>query len=239
MTKARQLTGGAFALALLTSAALLPTAARAQDAPFAVTGGVTIGTDYVFRGISQTDEDPTIQGSIGIESETGLFASVWAANVDFNDGDEAHIEIDYTIGYGNAVGDLEYTAMFIYYTYPGAAGSLDYDYWEAGLSMSYALGPVSPTVSAYYADNFFADTGEAFYLTGGLSFAASEMVSVYGNIGKQWYDDAALTDAVDWNVGATLSAFDLDFDLKYTGNDDDGLGDLTDDRIVLSVSKSF
>ena len=58
-------------------------------------------TDYTFRGISQTNEGPAIQGSFGWSKDfnaggqkINAFASAWASNVDFSDGDNAHIEID-------------------------------------------------------------------------------------------------------------------------------------------------
>ena len=45
---------------------------------------ITGTSEYVFRGISQTDEDPTIQGSIGVGY--GMFyAGVWASGLDFGD----------------------------------------------------------------------------------------------------------------------------------------------------------
>lgn len=51
-------------------------------------------SDYVFRGISQTDEDPTIQGSI--DFTYGLFyAGAWASGLDFTPaGNDANVEID-------------------------------------------------------------------------------------------------------------------------------------------------
>ena len=49
-----------------------------------VSGNVSIGTDYVYRGISQTTENPTIQGGFDLESETGLYIGIWTSNVDFD-----------------------------------------------------------------------------------------------------------------------------------------------------------
>ena len=56
-------------------------------------------SDYVFRGVSQTDNDPTIQG--GADLSYGiLYAGVWASGLDFGDdptvsGSDAQIEIDW------------------------------------------------------------------------------------------------------------------------------------------------
>ena len=48
---------------------------------------VTATTDYDFRGITQTAQDPAIQGSIDLATDPGFYAGVWASNVDFGPGD--------------------------------------------------------------------------------------------------------------------------------------------------------
>ena len=66
-------------------------------------GNVAITSDYVWRGISQTDEDPAIQG--GFDYANGMFyAGTWASNVDFGDDSDTNIEVDF---YGGLAGALE------------------------------------------------------------------------------------------------------------------------------------
>ena len=49
-----------------------------------LSGNVAIGTDYVYRGISQTEEEATIQGGFDWTSENGLYAGIWASNIAFD-----------------------------------------------------------------------------------------------------------------------------------------------------------
>ncbi len=56
-------------------------------------------SDYVFRGVSQTDEAMSIQGGFDYEHETGLHAGVWGSNVDFNNAQDGSLELDITAGY--------------------------------------------------------------------------------------------------------------------------------------------
>ena len=70
-------------LTSLAAAGLLAATGAAAD----ITGNVGLTTDYVFRGISQTDEKPAIQGGLDYAHSSGAYAGVWASNVDFNDGD--------------------------------------------------------------------------------------------------------------------------------------------------------
>ncbi len=77
--------------------------------------------EYVFRGISQTDEGPAIQG--GFDATCGIFyAGVWASNLDFGgDGagnDIANIEIDFYAGIKPKTGRITWDLGVIYYAYP-------------------------------------------------------------------------------------------------------------------------
>ena len=51
-----------------------------------ISGNVSLATDYVYRGYSQTNEQPTIQGGFDVAGESGLYGGVWASNVEFGDG---------------------------------------------------------------------------------------------------------------------------------------------------------
>ena len=63
--------------------------------PGEFSAGVLLTNDYVFRGISQTDDVPAIQGNIDWSHDSGIHLGMWASNVKFTD---ASIEIDYTGG---------------------------------------------------------------------------------------------------------------------------------------------
>ena len=62
----------------------------------AVSANVTFTSDYVWRGMTQSD-GPAIQGGFDFEDESGFYAGIWGSNVNFNDG--AGSELDYYAGY--------------------------------------------------------------------------------------------------------------------------------------------
>src|SRR5204863_2403272 len=102
-------------LAALGSLALAG-AAQAQDAPeFKASFNVGANTDYVFRGISQTDEDPQVYG--GIDATIGGigYAGVWVSNVDFGNGTDA--EFDLYAGIKPTLGAVSFDLAAIYYGY--------------------------------------------------------------------------------------------------------------------------
>ena len=75
------------------------------DSPHEFSANVALSTDYLFRGISQTDGSPAISGGFDYTySPVGIYAGIWASNVDFSSfGDDDNIEIDY---YGGIGGDF-------------------------------------------------------------------------------------------------------------------------------------
>ncbi|TMP43217.1 TorF family putative porin, partial [Pseudoalteromonas sp. S1688] len=57
---------------------------------------ITAASDYTFNGVSQTDNDPALQASLDYAYDNGVYAGVWASNVDF--GDDTDFELDAYVG---------------------------------------------------------------------------------------------------------------------------------------------
>ncbi len=96
---------------------------RAADEGRKFTYSFNIGatSDYVFRGISQTDNDPTIQG--GIDLGYGI---LYAGVVGFGHrlrrgiGNDAQVEMDWYGGIKPTWRGATFDFGVIYYTYPGS-----------------------------------------------------------------------------------------------------------------------
>src|SRR5690606_29403731 len=124
----------------------------AQDKPpipGTLSANVALTSEYFFRGISQTDDAPALQGGLDYEVEiarpVSLYLGVWGSNVDFNEPagvDGATLELDVYGGVKGNIGDtgLSWSTGFIYYSYPGADSSLNYDFWELQASLGYDFG---------------------------------------------------------------------------------------------------
>ena len=61
-----------------------------------VSGGVTLTSDYLFRGVSQTQGDSAVQWNLEAEKK-GVYGGTWGSTVDF--GGDASIEYDFYGGY--------------------------------------------------------------------------------------------------------------------------------------------
>lgn len=251
----------AFGLASVVPAAMAEDTDSGEDViPGTVSGGVALTSDYVFRGISQTDRDAAIQGSLEYAIETGIagtsaYAGFWGSNVNFNDGDEAHAEIDVLFGLRGDIGDsgLSWDLGAIYYWYPGASSRLDYDYWEIIPKLEYAINDLVSVNATYaFSPNFFADTGLGNYVEGGVSvtpplpFKGFDL-SIDGAVGYQWIESnskAGVEDYLNWTVGATVTVKSVDFTIAYTDTDlsrSDCFSNtnLCDGRVIFAVGAAF
>src|SRR5262245_2646296 len=74
-------------------------------------GNVALTSDYVFRGISQTQGDPAIQGGFDFTTNVGnapFYAGAWASNVDFGSPSAVHVpmELDIYAGVKPTIGPV-------------------------------------------------------------------------------------------------------------------------------------
>lgn len=209
------------------------------------TGSLGVYSDYSFRGISQTDESPALQGHLTFGNSTGLYAGAWGSNVDFNDGDEAQLEIDAYAGYKWQLGATTLDLGGIYYAYPGADNDLDYDYAEAKLALSAPAGITTITGSVYASPDFFASSGPAVYSQLAVSAPVGDSgFNISASTGYQSIDDEAaygVDDYTDWSIGGSYTWEKFTFGLTYVDTDVSSADcpDLCDARVIGSISRGF
>ncbi|RMD68756.1 MAG: hypothetical protein D6819_08605 [Gammaproteobacteria bacterium] len=226
-------------LAFLVLAAAIP--AVQADSPFSA--NVALATDYPFRGISQTDEEPAIQGGFDFNHESGLYLGTWASNVDFNDGDEAQMELDLYGGFAKEFSGIGVDVGLIYYAYPGAASDLDYDFLEIYGGLSYSIASIKYS----YSNDYFAGSGTSGYLEGGVDIPLPQDFSLGLHIGRQWIDEEdtfGTPDYTDWKIAVSKEIAGFGFELSYVDTDLSdkecfGGTDLCDARGMFILSKSM
>lgn len=187
-----------------------------------VSGNVAITTDYRFRGISQSDRDPALQGGFDYAHESGFYVGTWASSVDFGTADTGaaggSIEWDFYGGFGKDINDnMSFDVGYIYYYYPSDNWTVDLDYQEFYGSFSF----YDATIGLVYSDDYFQSTEDFWYFYGDYSFPLGEIASLDGHLGFNDTDSAFGTGGsyVDWSIGVTASAVGLDFTLAYVDTD--------------------
>src|SRR3546814_20629222 len=58
-----------------------PAAAQLPDGGITLYGEAKEVSDYRYRGISRSDEDPALQASVTVQGDSGLYAGVWGATL--------------------------------------------------------------------------------------------------------------------------------------------------------------
>jgi len=236
-----------YALLTVSTIALVPLSAHAATDIFDAEISANVGfvSEYSFRGIAQSDERPAVQGGFDIAHSSGLYAGVWGSNVDFNDGDQASIEVDVYAGYSGSFNDVSYDVGVIYYSYPGADSSLDYDFVEGAVAVGYDFDVFSASASVNYSPEYFGDSGDAVYYAAAVDVPLPSDFTLSGHVGYQSIDDNAtfgVPDYTDWSVGLgyTLGGFDLSLQYVDTDlNEPNECADGCDSRVIFGISRSF
>ncbi len=213
--------------------------AGAANAGFTVTP--TVVSDYDFRGISQTAEDPAFQLGATYTAESGLYVGMWGSNVDFGSS-KPDIELDYILGFagGDAAESFGFDIGAVYYTYP-SAGSLNF--WEVYGGIS--KGPFSGKL--WYSPDFGGDytsgNTPAEYLEGNATFPLPNDFSFVAHAGYSFGDYWDNIEYFDWSVGVARSFGPLAVSLKYVDGSDlpDGGNKVfsTDSKVLLTLSTTL
>lgn len=207
---------------LLSSIALSATISTSAFAVEGLSANVGASNNYLWRGVSQTDDGAAISGGLDYEDKSGFYAGTWASNIDF--GDDASYELDFYLGFGGDMGDFSYDLGYIYYAYPDSAevdSSNEYDFGE----IYGAIGYEAFTLTAFYGVNNddgaeFADS--SLYITGDAEFEVSPGLAVTLHVGSYTFDDEDVAeDYIEYAVSLSKNGFT--FGLSDTDIDDDDM----------------
>lgn len=225
-------------VAVAVAALALAGAGRAEDQPpFKLAFNVGATTDYVFRGISLTDEKPQAYGGIDAVIGSIGYAGVWVSNVDFGNGTDA--EVDVYAGVTRTVGPVSLDIGVLYYGYIGAPDGSHQGYFEAKALASVPAGPATLGAAFYYSPEYFGKTGDAAYYEVNAALPLGDgKFTLSGALGYQQFKGP--TDYTTWNVGIGYQVTDnVGLDVRYHDTDEHGFGSLYDSRVVAGVKVVF
>ena len=210
--------------------------ASSAAAAVELSGNVALTTDYVWRGVSQTDGAPAIQGGFDAAFGNGLYAGVWGSNVDF-DAEES-LEVDLYAGWAGEYKGFGVDVGVIHYHYPTSGAESNFNELYAGVS----FGPVSLT-QYFGLDLGSDDIGDrdlGNYTDLNVDLGEFSGFAFAAHVG--YFDlEETSSDYYDWKLAASTTYLGLDVEVAYT--DTDGVleaGNKTDDdAVILTVSKSL
>lgn len=222
-------------LASLSAAMLLVSLPSQAD----VSGNLGITSNYLWRGVSQTQDKAAVQGGLDYSHQSGFYAGSWASNVDFNDG--TSYELDLYAGFSTDLGqDISIDAGYLYYGYPDADGSISFGELYGAITWRWlTLG----YAGFIHAGDDVAATGlddkDYRYLTADIDIPLSDTLSLAlhyghnsGDVIQSWFGEQNYSD-YHLALTAATKMGDVSFMLADTNLSGD------DTKVVLGYSFSF
>ena len=187
-----------------------------------ISGNVGLSSDYIWRGMTQTNGDAAVNGGFDLATDNGFYFGTWSSNAG-GAGANYSMELGVYLGFSGEMGNenMSYDIGYISVIYPGDDGS---DFEEAyigfniyGLSILYSSGQDS---SPDYSEiGYSVDAGPGSF---GVSYGEYEDTGDNTLIGY------------DWGIGNfSLGFYYYDFEAKA------GSGKIDDDGAYVALGTSF
>ena len=221
-------------------AAGISSAAEEPKSDHTLTGNVGLFSQYIFRGLTQTDRDPAIQGGFDYSHASGFYLGTWASNIswlrDFGSyTNGGSMEWDFYGGYKGTFGksDFGFDVGLLYYWYPGdaAPGLEKANTLEVYGALSWKF--LSAKYSYSLDDKTFGvtDSSGTWYLDLSVDFPVTDKFNIQAHWGKQKFKGNTLgvsndsfASYEDWKIGVSytlpkdfkIGAFYSDTDMNAT-----------------------
>ncbi len=195
-----------------------------EEAGSPIAANVTVVNDYRYRGISQSNMKPAIQGGFDYAHESGFYIGNWNSSItwvgDLNPGVSAPIEMDFYGGFKKELFAPGFASDFgvLQYYYP-TSGNLIYanpNTTELYAAQNFTVGPVTGFLKFSYAvTNTFGNansTGSYYpdltvnYDTGIWGLALNAHIGyqyIAGTPTGSSTSNSSLYSYTDWKIGVT------------------------------------
>ena len=192
---------------------------------------INLASNYIFRGVTQTDDQAAIQGGIDYQYKGGLYAGTWVSNVDFGGPQGRGYEQDWYVGYSFKTAPVLWDVGYKLYTYP-SLDDLNFGELYADIKWEFLSGGLAFTTNADDGPNSVSDSGDLYiYITGDWNVNG---LSLGGTFGYYSHDRDGVP---NYNhLQLFLKKNDFKFAIDKNDLDDD---DLDDVRVWVSWGKDF
>lgn len=210
---------------------------------------VALTSDYRFRGISQSRQDPALSaGADYTHNPTGLYLGTWLSTIKWTKdaGGDGHTEIDLYGGKrGEIVKDVSYDVGVLTYYYPSNHLKPNANTTEIYGQVGY--GPAYIKYSSALTNTFgFANSKNSGYLDIGANIDVPAGFTVNMHIGHQTIKNTSAANYTDYKLGVTKDFGFLTGALAVIGTDaKDGVYVTPSGKnngktaLVVSISKTF
>ena len=238
-------------LSAAVAATLLVPGLAAAQAASPITGNMSLVSDYRFRGLTQTFEEPALQGGFDYAHSSGIYLGNWNSAISDTLYAGSPLEMDFYGGYKGAAGPLGYDVGVLYYYYPGSdlagVGTIDNLEVYAGVSWKFLSLKYFHAVSDFFGA---PNTDGSNYIDLTANYDLGQGWGINGHVGHQKVKGLANADYTDYKIGVTKDVSGWVFGASFIDTDAEDAAwtyanatgksmNIGDSTLVLSVSKTF
>jgi uncharacterized protein (TIGR02001 family) len=195
----------------------------------------TAATNYIFRGVSQTEDHPAVFGG-GRVTDGDFYAGAGIENVDFHNSTEA--EYDLSGGWTPLVGGFKLDLGMLRYGYIDEPAHTHIDTVDFKAMASHDFGPATFAVGVYYTPNFFGAGRDGIYFEGRGAYRITDGLTASGAVGRQTVDGGL--DHTTWNIGLGYAITkNIGVDFRYYDTNEHSLGRLYGSHYVAAIKGTF
>jgi uncharacterized protein (TIGR02001 family) len=201
-----------------------------SDAPIAA--NLTLVSDYHFRGVTQTNHQPALQGGVESRFTSGIRFGIWGSAARLPDASTS-AEAAALAGFGYALArDLRAEIGVAYYEYfEGGKGS-----WEIPLEIDWR----DFKLALSYLPRWNGDPGHAWYLSAGWSPKIMWGLTLPLAVGYSFLSPATgFENYADFRLGVAREFFGLEWALDGVFVDHEQFSGADAPWIVFSLAKYF
>jgi uncharacterized protein (TIGR02001 family) len=196
-------------------------APEAQDSLWQFSYGVGLTTNYISKGLTQTDNGPALQPYAELGYGIG-YVGLWASNASF--GGVEDTELDVSLGIRPEFGKMSFDLGFVQYFYQEDNG----DYGEAYLFGKYAPNDQTTLKFQYYHEVY---ANKDWLYIGGAYAGLPWDLTVSGGIGTDFGTSGFSEDSVAADIGISGNISDnASYDFRASDSSIEGA------RFIASLS---
>jgi uncharacterized protein (TIGR02001 family) len=208
-----------------------------------LSANASVTNNYIWRGLTQTENEAAVQGGIDYADDSGFYVGTWTSNVNYGPSDVYSYEHDVYGGYAFDVGGVSWDVGLLYYNYDKAA---EFDFLEGYLTMgigAFSLGAwVLLDTEAEEGDGQDFGAGSTYYISADYGFEVGNGIEMGLHVG---YHDGDFAEAFngtddgyfDYNISLSKGGFGFMItDTNASGPASEGGYDNDQYKVVVSYS---
>lgn len=217
----------------LTLTPATPPEADSTEPQFSV--NATAASDYIFRGVSQTENHPAVFGAARV-TDDAFYLGAGIENVDFHNSTDA--EYDLSAGWTPVVAGFRLDLGLIRYGYINEPGHTHIDTLDFKGVVLHDFGPTTLAAAVFYTPDYFGSGHDGEYYEGRATYRIIDDLSVNGALGRQLVTLGP--DHTTWNAGVNYALIkNIALDLRYYDTNEHSLGSRFGSHYVASIKASF